>query len=47
MKYVNGIMKFSRAISRVKWFSFIETNVSKTMSVPEDEDRDGVRNVGL
>jgi len=28
-----SIMKFSRAISRVRWFSFVETNVSKTISV--------------
>jgi hypothetical protein len=27
------IMKFSRAISWVRWFSFLETNVSKTISV--------------
>jgi hypothetical protein len=64
-------MKFSRVISRVRWFSLVETNVSKTISVlvlkvveiiiiiiiiiiipdyfyhPEDEDRDGLRNVGL
>jgi len=26
-------MKFSRAISQVRWFSFVETNVSKTISV--------------
>jgi hypothetical protein len=26
-------MKFSWAISRVRWFSFVETNVSKTISV--------------
>jgi hypothetical protein len=26
-------MKFSRVISRVRWFSFVETNVSKTISV--------------
>jgi hypothetical protein len=26
-------MKFSRVISRVRWFSFEETNVSKTISV--------------
>jgi hypothetical protein len=26
-------MKFSRVISRVRWFSFLETNVSKTISV--------------
>jgi hypothetical protein len=26
-------MKFSRVISQVRWFSFIETNVSKTISV--------------
>jgi hypothetical protein len=90
-------MKFSRVISRVRWFSLVETIVSKTISVlvlrvveiiwvrwttqsfylylsklrsgpsvshwgykglgcppnpdyfydPEDEDRDGLRNVGL
>jgi hypothetical protein len=43
-------MKFSRVISRVRWFSFLETNVSKTLSQfnnPEDEDRDALRNVGL
>jgi hypothetical protein len=28
-----SIMKFSRAISSVRWFSFVETNVSKTISV--------------
>jgi hypothetical protein len=27
------LMKFSRAISRVRWFNFLETNVSKTISV--------------
>jgi hypothetical protein len=27
------VMKFSRAISRVRWFSFVETDVSKTISV--------------
>jgi hypothetical protein len=27
------MMKFSRAISRVKWFSGEQTNVSKTISV--------------
>jgi hypothetical protein len=27
------IMKFSQAISQVRWFSFVETNVSKTISV--------------
>jgi hypothetical protein len=26
-------MKFSRAISRVRWFSFVEANVSKTIFV--------------
>jgi hypothetical protein len=26
-------MKFSRAISWVRWFSFVETNVSETISV--------------
>jgi hypothetical protein len=26
-------MKFSRAISGVRWFSVVETNVSKTISV--------------
>jgi hypothetical protein len=26
-------MKFSQVISRVRWFSFVETNVSKTISV--------------
>jgi hypothetical protein len=26
-------MKFSRAISRASWFSFLENNVSKTISV--------------
>jgi hypothetical protein len=44
-------MKFSQAISEVRWFSSVETNVSKTISVlvhraveynPEDEDRDGL-----
>jgi hypothetical protein len=55
-------MKLSRVISRVRWFNFVETNVSKTISAlvlrvveinsnkfydPEDEDRDGLRNVGL
>jgi hypothetical protein len=28
-----SIMKFSRVISRVSWFSLVETNVSKTISV--------------
>jgi hypothetical protein len=28
-----SIMKFSRVISRVRWFSSVETNVSKTISV--------------
>jgi hypothetical protein len=58
------MMKFSRAISRVKWLSGEQTNASKTISVfvgrtemvfetlvcskyPEDEDRDGLRDVGL
>jgi hypothetical protein len=27
------MMKFSRAISEVRWFSFLETDVSKTISV--------------
>jgi hypothetical protein len=27
------IMKFSRFISQVRWFSFVETNISKTISV--------------
>jgi hypothetical protein len=27
------IMKFSRSTSRVRWFGFLETNVSKTISV--------------
>jgi hypothetical protein len=41
--------KFSRPISRVKGLSGGKTNVSKTSSVrvPEDEDRDGLRNVGF
>jgi hypothetical protein len=39
------MMKFSWAISRVKWLSSEQTNVSKT--IPEDEDREGLRNVGL
>jgi hypothetical protein len=26
-------MKFSRAISRIRWFSFVENKVSKTISV--------------
>jgi hypothetical protein len=52
----NTIMKFSQAISQVRWFSFVETHISKTISVlvlrvqfnnPEDEDRDGLRNVGF
>jgi hypothetical protein len=29
----NSIMKFSRVISRVRWFSLVETNVWKTISV--------------
>jgi hypothetical protein len=48
------MMKFSRAISQVKWLSGEQTNISKTISVLvlgvlvcEDEDRDGLRNVGL
>jgi hypothetical protein len=47
------MMKFSLAISRVKWLSGEKTNVSKTISVLvfrvliEDEDRDGLRNVGF
>jgi hypothetical protein len=46
------MMKFSRAISGVKWLSGEKTNVSKTISVivlkvSEDEDRDGLRNVGF
>jgi hypothetical protein len=28
-----SIMKFSQAISQVRWFSFVETNVSKTISL--------------
>jgi hypothetical protein len=37
------MMKFSRAISQVKWLSSEKTNASKTISVLilEDEDRDG------
>jgi hypothetical protein len=45
-----SMMKFSRAISRVKWFSSLETNVSKTISVlvlRVVELHDGLRNVGL
>jgi hypothetical protein len=44
---------FSRAISRVKWLSREQTNVSKTIFVlvldqyPENEDRNGLRNVGF
>jgi hypothetical protein len=34
-------MKFSPAISGVKWLSDEKTNVAK------DEDRDGLRNVGF
>jgi hypothetical protein len=30
----DDVMKFSRAISRVKWLSGEQTNVSKTISVP-------------
>jgi hypothetical protein len=46
------MMKFSRAISRVKSLSDEKTNVSKTISVLvlrvlEDEDRDDLRNVGF
>jgi hypothetical protein len=42
-----SIVKFSRAISRVRWFSFVETNVSNTISVlVVEDDRNGVRNVG-
>jgi hypothetical protein len=52
------MMKFFRAISRVTCLSGEKTNVSKTISVlvlrvpqsdkyPEDEDRNGLRNVGL
>jgi hypothetical protein len=44
------LMKFSRAISQVKWLSGEQTNVSKTISVlvlRVDKDRDGLRNVGL
>jgi hypothetical protein len=26
-------MKFSRVISQVRWFSLVETNISKTISV--------------
>jgi hypothetical protein len=32
-KKVGNLMKFSRAISRVKWLSGEQTNVSKTISV--------------
>jgi hypothetical protein len=32
-KWIRNIMKFSQVISRVRWFSFVETNVSKTISV--------------
>jgi hypothetical protein len=53
--YILGLIKSSRAISRVKWFKHEETNVSRSISVlvqnPEDEDEDedgaGPRNVGL
>jgi hypothetical protein len=37
------MMKFSRAISRVKGLSGEKTK----LSYPEDEDRDGLRNVGI
>jgi hypothetical protein len=43
-----SIMKFSWAISRVRWFSFVDTNVSThQFNNPEDEDGDGLRNFGL
>jgi hypothetical protein len=46
-KIASNIMKFSRVISRVRWFGLVETNVSKTISVlglrvVEDKDRDGL-----
>jgi hypothetical protein len=49
------MMKFSQAISWVKWLSGEKTNISKTISVlilrvldtPEDEDRDGLQNIGF
>jgi hypothetical protein len=31
-KFGESLMKFSQAISWVRWFSFLETNVSKTIS---------------
>jgi hypothetical protein len=34
---VRNMMKFSRAISRVKWLSSEKTNVSKKMSVLVEE----------
>jgi hypothetical protein len=33
IKEKKNIMKFSQAISRVRWFSFLEINVLKTISV--------------
>jgi hypothetical protein len=46
-----SLMKFSQAVSWVKWLNGEKTNVSKTISVlvwhPEDKYRDGLRNVGF
>jgi hypothetical protein len=50
------MMKFSWAISQVKWLSGEQTDISKTISIlilrvlvwpEEEEDRDCLRNVGL
>jgi hypothetical protein len=42
-----ALIKFSRASSGVKWLKVDKTDVSKTISVPADEDGDGPRNVGV
>jgi hypothetical protein len=46
-----NMMKFSQAISQVKWLSGEKTNISKTISVLVLRvlvwDRDGLRNVGF
>jgi hypothetical protein len=52
---IRDMMKFSQAISCVKWLSGEKTNIMKTISVlvlrvlvcPEDKDRDGLRNFGF
>jgi hypothetical protein len=39
--------KYSRTTSRARWFNAESTNVSTIISVPDNEDTDDFRNVGL